>query len=120
MANKKHGHGEGSIYQRSSGSWRAQIIIDGKRVGKTFKKKSEALSWLRKMQSQLEQGFDYFGSMISLGEYLNQWLDAARAGLRVKTADQYNRLIQNHITPHIGNILSKIFAYPKLNSFMGH
>ena len=67
MANKKRGHGEGSIYQRSSGSWRAQIIIDGKRVGKTFKQKSDALNWLRKMQSQVEQGFDYFGSMISIG-----------------------------------------------------
>ena len=37
MAKKNRGHGEGSINQRSSGSWRAQITFDGKRHGKTFK-----------------------------------------------------------------------------------
>ena len=117
MANKIRGHGEGSIYQRSSGSWRTQIIVDGKRIGKTFKLKSDALSWLRKMQSQLEHGYDYFGSMISLEEYLGQWLDVAKVGLREKTADQYNRLIQNHINPHIGDIPLKDLRLSKIEQF---
>lgn len=119
MASKKRGHGEGSIYQRSSGSWRAQIIIDGMRVGKTFKKKTDAQSWKRKMQSQVEQGFDYFGSRIPLGDYLNQWLDAAKAGLREKTADQYNRLIQNHIIPHIGDIPLTDLRLSRIERFYG-
>ena len=117
MANKIRGHGEGSIYQRSSGSWRTQIIVDGKRIGKTFKLKSDALSWLRKMQSQLEHGYDYFGSMISLEEYLGQWLDVAKVGLREKTADQYNRLIQNHINPHIGDIPLKDLRLSEIEQF---
>ena len=119
MANKKRGHGEGSIYQRSSGSWRVQVIIGGQRIGQTFKKKSDALNWLRKMQSQAEQGIDYIGSMISLGDYLNQWLDSARSGLRVKTADQYNRLIQNHIILHLGNFPLKDLRLSKIEQFYG-
>ena len=117
MAKKKRGQGEGSIYQRSSGSWRVQIIIDNKRAGKTFTNKSDGLSWLRKMQSQDEQGFDYFGSMIPLGEYMNQWLDAARTALREKTAYQYQRLIEKHINPYIGEIPLKDLRLSKIEQF---
>jgi hypothetical protein len=47
MANKIRGHNEGSIYKRSNDSWRAQISVNGKRQGKTFKMKSDAQIWLR-------------------------------------------------------------------------
>jgi len=107
MARKKRGHGEGSITQRSYGSWRAQLTIDGKRHGKTFKKKPDALTWLRKMQNQHELGFDFERGKLTLGEYLPEWLENSRASLRTSTAYQYGLQIKNHLIPHIGHIKLK-------------
>lgn len=44
---KKRANGEGSLSKRDNGSWRAQVIIDGKRTGKTFKLRKEAQDWIK-------------------------------------------------------------------------
>ena len=75
MAKKQRGHGEGSIHRLPSGSWRTQLYIDGKRHGKTFTKKTDAQRWLRKMQDQLDMGYDMEGRDLTIGEYLPQWLE---------------------------------------------
>jgi hypothetical protein len=60
---KKRSHNEGTIYQLPSGSWRAQIYINGHRLGKTKKSKKEAQAWLRKTLEKITQG--YTGKCIS-------------------------------------------------------
>jgi len=107
MVNKIRGHGEGSIHQRSSGSWRAQLSIDGKRYGKTFKKKAAAQDWLRMMQNQLELGSTIEGGKLTLEEYLPQWLENSKASLRSSTAHQYGQIFRDHILPYIGAIQLK-------------
>jgi len=107
MAKKNRGHGEGSIYQRSNGSWRAQVYVDGKRHGKTLKKKADAQTWLRKMQNQLVLGHDIEGSKITLADYLTQWLETSIIDLRSSTKYQYGLTIKNHILPYIGEIRLK-------------
>jgi integrase len=102
MAKKIRGHGEGTIHQRSSGSWRAQISSGGKRFGKTFKKKADAQDWLRKLQNQLEMGLDIEDGKLTLEEYLPQWLEKRTPSLRPSTADQYIQIIRDYILPHIG------------------
>ena len=104
MANKIRGHGEGSIHQRPSGRWRAQISGGGKRFGKTFKKKADAQDWLRKMQNQVEMGLDIEGGKLTLAQYLPQWLESRKTSLRPSTAYQYRQIIRDHILPHIGKI----------------
>jgi len=108
MANRKRGNGEGSISHRSNGRWRAQVYQDtGRRISRDFKTKPEAQSWLRQMQGELEQGFDYQGSKTLLKDYLHDWLDTARIALRPKTADSYKRTMQKHIVPQLGEIPMK-------------
>lgn len=104
MAKKIRGHGEGSIHQRSSGSWRAQISSGVKRYGKTFKKKADAQDWLRKMQNQLEMGLEIEGGKLTLAEYLPQWLEMRKTSLRPSTVYQYRQIIRDHIIPHAGEI----------------
>ena len=104
MAKKIRGHGEGSIHQRSSGSWRAQISSGDKRFGKTFKKKADARDWLRKMQNQLEMGLEIEGGKLTLAEYLPQWLEMRKTSLRPSTVYQYRQIIRDHITPYAGEI----------------
>lgn len=93
MARKNRGRNEGSLHQRPNGTWRAQLSVDGRRVSKGFKNKVDAQSWLRDFQVKIFQGLDYKGSLITLEEYLHQWLDNYAPSLRDKTADQYSRTI---------------------------
>jgi len=46
VTRKKRSNGEGSLFKRSSGTWCAQVSIDGKRVSKTFKLRRDAVNWL--------------------------------------------------------------------------
>ena len=104
MARKTRGRNEGSIYQRSNGKWRAQVSINGKRYGKTCTNKRAAQHWIRRMQNEIDQGFDIERSNITLEEYLFQWLENSKASIRESTAYQYQLEIKNHIIPHIGHI----------------
>ena len=102
MANKIRGKNEGSLFQRKNGSWRAQISIDGKRISFSANTKTECQRWLRKMQLQMDQGWNYDSSRLLLEDYLEQWLDAHQTTLRDRTIYRYRLLIKNHIIPHIG------------------
>jgi integrase len=107
MAKKIRGHGEGTIHQRTSGSWRAQISKGGKRFGKTFKKKADAHDWLRKTQNKLEMGQNIEGGKLTLAQYLPVWLENSEASLRSTTVEQYHQIYRDHILPHIGKIQLK-------------
>ena len=104
MARKKRGHGEGSITQRSYGSWRAQVTIDGKRHGKTFKKKTEAQTWLRKTQFEIDKGLTYSSTQINLEQFLSDWLSVHKTGLKPRTGERYEQISRDYIYPYIGKI----------------
>ena len=109
MAKKIRGRNEGSISQRPNGRWRGQISEKGKRISRDFKTKSEAQLWLRQMQGELEQGFDYQGSKISLKAYLKEWLETNQLALRPKTVYDYEMTLQKHVIPNLGDVsLSEI------------
>jgi hypothetical protein len=74
MARKIRGRNEGSVSQRSNGSWRAQVTVDEKRLSKGFKTKAEALTWVRKTQDQLDQGYDINASTTTIESYMLSWL----------------------------------------------
>jgi integrase len=100
---KRRNKNEGTLYQRPNGRWRAQVCIDGSRASFTADSKAECQAWLRKMLDQAGQGWNYAGGKMTLGEYLQVWLENSRASLRLKTYDQYRRIVEKHILPHIGN-----------------
>ena len=118
MARKIRGRNEGSISQRSNGTYRAQISSqNGQRFSASFKTKAEAQKWIRDQQIKLERGFDFQGSKISLGEYLPQWLENNKTALREKTAHQYSQVMKKHIIPHIGNIPLKALNLAKVEHY---
>jgi integrase len=119
MARKIRGKNEGSLHQRPNGTWRAQLSVSGRRISKGFKTKAEAQEWLRSMQTQVERGFDYQAGKITLAEYLPQWLESHAVSLRPKTADQYRRVIEKHILPHIGDIQVKNLRIARVEQFYG-
>jgi integrase len=102
MAKKYRGRNEGSVFQLSNKRWRAQIYHRGQRISKNVETKAEALEWIRSMQTDLDRGYDFKGSTVTLNEYLPKWLENHRVSLRAKTAHQYGAIIKNHILPNIG------------------
>jgi integrase len=85
-----------------SGSFRAQVTIDGKRLGHTGRTRSECQAWLRKMLDEIDNGMTYRSSQITLGDFLTNWLVTVRPTLRPKPAHQYEALVKNHIIPVLG------------------
>ena len=54
MSIKKRGQNEGSIYfHNKSNSWCAQISLEGKRITKYFKTKTEARAWIKETLDKL-------------------------------------------------------------------
>lgn len=100
---KRRGNNEGSIYQKRSGSWRAQVSIHGRRISFTGKSRAECVAWLRKTNLQIDQGLTFSGADTSLKNFLAGWLVSA-SGSRVRgTIERYEWIIEHEIVPSLGN-----------------
>lgn len=103
MSKMNRGRGEGTIFQRSNGTWRAQLTVDGERISYGAKTKPECIDWLTTMQFQLNRGFDYQGGKTSLKNYLEQWLENHKVSIRPKTYLRYKGLSERYIIPLLGD-----------------
>ena len=101
---KKRGNNEGSIHKRKSGSWRAQITLNGKRLSYTGKTKQDCMRWLRKMQDQIELGLTYENTQITFEEFSREWITSVEPRVRFSTVKQYNQILKQHILPRIGKM----------------
>ena len=102
MAPKKRSPHEGSISQRSNGTWRGQITFNGKRSSITTKTKKEANDWLLKMRVQQDAGGRLNRPSLTLSEYLEEWLVSIESSLRPGTFYQYQMTVRKHILPSLG------------------
>ena len=98
----KRGNNEGTIYQLPSGNWRAQIYINGYRLGKTKKSKREAQTWLRQTLEKTIQGYTGHGSNMLYKVFLEEWLSAKKSAIKNNTWSLYEATIRNHIIPFLG------------------
>jgi integrase len=101
---KRRGNQEGTVYQRSSGVWLAQVSLQGRRLSKSFSTQKEAKLWIKKMLEQIDTGLSFSGAKLTLGEYLQSWLQNAKGSIRPKTYDQYEGIVRNHLAPALGSI----------------
>ena len=102
----------GTIRQRSPGSWEIQVFLgrgpDGKRRRKTETvrgKKADAERRRREILSDLDHGISPPQKSYKLTEWLKSWMDDVIVPRsRQKTIDRYRGIINKHIVPHFGNI----------------
>jgi len=66
----KRGNNEGTINQLPSGSWRAQIYLNGQRLGKTKKSKFEAQKWIRDTLGKIDRGYTGCGASAKYEDFL--------------------------------------------------
>lgn len=109
----KRGHGEGTIYKRADGKWRAQVSVgaanstSSKRLSKTHARRAVVAEWLRKTTGQVERGLTYDQARVSLADHLGRWLASVQSSLRDSTYSHYKLLIENYLIPSIGDALVK-------------
>ncbi len=81
MAGRRRGRGEGSIYCRKDGRWVGQYEVNAKRryvYGRTRKDVAEKLN---KAIAERDAGLVFDAKNLSVGEYLDRWLDTVRGTL---------------------------------------
>ena len=101
---KKRGNNEGTIYQRSNGTYRAQISLNGKRLSFTGETHKACLKWIRKMSTQIDEGMTYEGAKTTLEKFFREWLVMKSTTVRLSTERQYKQIGRDYILPELGSI----------------
>jgi integrase len=103
--------GDGSIYQRANGMWcgtySAGYASDGSRKRRTVfgESREDVQKKLRDKLNQATTSLSVAPTKVKLGDYLGRWLnDAAKSAVRPTTYSNYERVIKNHIKPHLGGV----------------
>ncbi len=117
---KIRGKNEGSIQQRQNGTWRAQVSLEGRRLSFTGKTRRECQEWLKKTIGQIDKGMTFTSTTLTLGEYLQSWLNSIKASKRLNTWLGYEQLIRNHVIPHLGKIKLKDLSPDQIQTFYNH
>lgn len=106
----RRGRGEGSVTKRPDGSWQGQLSAgtnpDGtrRRVFVNAPTKYECLEELSKARNQLAQGTLITPESVTVEGYLVRWLAAVKGSIKASTHESYERYINTHILPAIGQI----------------
>lgn len=99
-------HGTGSISaDAKSGRWRAQVVVGGQRVGKTFATRREAAQWIKTTQADAARGLlPGAGGKTPLADYLQDWLTYVQPTLEPTSYADYESKVRLHLSPALGHI----------------
>jgi integrase len=108
MTMTKRGYGDGGIDERGPNNWRLRYRVNGKRVSVAFTgTKTEARGKLRGLLDAVSKGEHVDPSKITVGGWVDQWLDAGAPGRKKKrvsqrTLERYGQLLGTHVKPVLG------------------
>ena len=98
----KRGNNEGTIHQLPSGSWRAQISINGQRLSHTEQTRKEAAAWLRNILGDIASGLNWDYAKFTFQDFLTAWLTSIQPSIKSTTWYQYDMTSKRHIIPILG------------------
>jgi integrase len=106
---RKRGNGEGSIHRRKDGGWCAQYTVytaEGRKRKTLYgKTRAEVGRKLAKALSEREGGLVFDDEGLTLGKYLDKWLEGSlRGAVRQSIFDRYEIAIRVHIKPVLGRL----------------
>jgi integrase len=109
MAKQRRANGEGGVTRRKDGSWMARFtvqtpsgrkrkVIYAKTYAEDRKKLAEALA-------DRDRGLSYDAGSLTVGEYLERWLeDSVRGSVKVTTYQSYGSLVRLRVCPTLGHM----------------
>lgn len=104
---RKRGNNEGSIHRLPSGSFRAQVSLQGQRLSFTAPTRSQCQDWLKKTLNQIDNGLTLSGAQTTLELFLSHWLESIQLSLRPGTFYQYEMTCRKHVVPTLGSVRLK-------------
>jgi integrase len=109
---RKRGNGEGSIHRRKDGGWCAQYTVytaEGRKRKTLYgKTRAEVGGKLAKALSERESGLVFEDEGLTLGNYLDKWLEGSlRGSVRQSTFDRCEIAVRVHIKPVLGRLKLK-------------
>ncbi len=100
---KRRAKGEGSVYRRGDGRVVGEYLdANGKRRYVSGKTKPEVKAKLRKLLADRDEGIAYDSENLSVGGYLDRWLDAVKGTVRDRTWQRHEEVVRLHLKPTIG------------------
>jgi integrase len=113
---KRRGNGEGSVYRRKDGLWVGQYRVQTPSGAKTkyiySKSRKDAATKLVKAIADRDSGFVFDSESLTVGQYLDRWLDAIRGTVRERTWKRSEEIVRLHLVPSLGKT-----RLDKLSSF---
>jgi integrase len=103
---KRRVKGEGSVYRckdgRVVGTW---VDANGRKryITSTTKTKREMKTLLRKKLEERDKGIAYDSENLTVGDYLDRWLDAVKGSVRPRTWQRSEELVRLHLKPTVGH-----------------
>ena len=100
---------KGSL-RRRGGTWQLRVdagMVNGRRVQRSSSfrgTKKEAEAELRKKIMAAEGGLDLDYRGLTLGSYLEHWLENKRPTLKPRTIEGYEDIFRRHVAPVIGSV----------------
>src|SRR5215210_2474711 len=92
---KRRGNREGSVYRRGDGHVVGEYEdAKGKRRYVSGKTKAEVRTKLRKLLADRDKGIAYDSENLTLGGYLDRWLDAAKGSVRDRTWQRHEQVVR--------------------------
>ena len=96
--------GEGTLYKTETGRWRAQIVIQGRRLSHTTKTAREGREWIRRQLEKPDQGINLERAHAPLNDYLDDWLANVKTSRASSTYCNYRDYIKRYIRPVLGEV----------------
>lgn len=110
---KQKGNGSGSVYPRKNKDGKITSYLggyygpDGKRRTVSAKTKSDCQIKLRAVMSDADKGLVFDAGTLTVGRYLDNWLQVIKDTVRQRTWERYESVIRVHIKPAIGSVKLK-------------
>ncbi len=102
---KRRVKGEGSVYRckdgRVVGTW---VDANGRKryITSKTKSKSEMKAAIRKKLEERDAGIAYDSENLTVGGYLDMWLDAVKGSVRERTWQRNEEVVRLHLKPTLG------------------
>lgn len=112
---KRRPSGDGMVRKRSDGRWEGRIVVGHKENDDPIFRYVYAPTQ-KELTAKLRQRIDaYQGadlneqSKMTLGEWLDRWLEDIAGTIRTNTLNRYRGTVRNHIKPHLGDkVISQV------------
>src|SRR5262245_45721298 len=108
MTRKRRGRGEGSVFEREDGQWVGSISLGLSEAGKRKRKtvygatKQELLDKLDRLRGDARAGNLPDAGGLTVGQLLDRWLQSSKPKMGVKTYEERERTVKNHVKPRLG------------------